>query len=92
MKIRSIFSILSSLTRLLLSLFTLWFTFGWKVRKARKAFEKQLIRQGMAKKNAKRLSAQYSNLKNEIMNVLKLSLVRNLRNPSDTQIIEKAKQ
>lgn len=67
----------------MLSLFALWLTLGWKARKARKAFEKQLIRQGMAKKNAKRLSGQYSKLKNEIMNVLKRSLVRNLRNPSD---------
>ncbi|MGC9345396.1 MAG: hypothetical protein ACP5ER_01200 [Candidatus Bathyarchaeales archaeon] len=56
----------------------MWLILGWKVRKARKAFEKQLIRQGMAKKNAKRLSGQYSKLKNEIINVLKRSLVRNL--------------
>ena len=32
----------------------------------------------MAKKDAKRLSAQYSKLKNDIMNSLKSSLVRNL--------------
>jgi len=32
----------------------------------------------MAKKDAKKLSAQYSKMKNEIMNTLKGSLVRNI--------------
>jgi hypothetical protein len=78
MKIQSVIIAGVSLIRLLLSLFVLWLTFGWKVRKTRRAFEKQLIRQGMAKKDAKRLSAQYSKMKNEIMNTLKGSLVRNI--------------
>jgi len=65
-----------SLIRLLLSLFTLWLTLGWKVRKARKAFEKQLIQQGMSKRDARRLSAQYSRLKNEMMSTLKGSVFR----------------
>jgi hypothetical protein len=78
MKISSIISAGLSLIRLLLSLFVLWLTFGWKVRKTRSAFEKQLIRQGMAKKDAKKLSAQYLKMKNEIMNTLKGSLVRNI--------------
>jgi hypothetical protein len=78
MKIQSVIIAGFSLIRLLLSLFVLLLTFGWKVRKTRRAFEKQLIRQGMAKKDAKRLSAQYSKMKNEIMNTLKGSLVRNI--------------
>jgi len=78
MKIQSVIIAGVSLIRLLLSLFVLWLTFGWKVRKTRRAFEKQLIRQGMAKKDAKKLSAQYSKMKNEIMNTLKGSLVRNI--------------
>ena len=78
MKIQSVIIAGFSLIRLLLSLFVLWLTFGWKVRKTRRAFEKQLIRQGMAKKDAKKLSAQYSKMKNEIMNTLKGSLVRNI--------------
>jgi hypothetical protein len=78
MKIRSIVSMIPYLARLLLSLLALWLTLGWKVRKTRKAFEKQLIRQGMAKKDAKKLSAQYSKMKNEIMNSLKGSLFRNI--------------
>jgi hypothetical protein len=64
------------LIRLLFSLFTMWLTFGWRVRKTRKAFEKQLIRQGMSKKDAERLSAQYSKLKDEMMSTLKGSIFR----------------
>ena len=78
MKVQGIIIAGLSLIRLLLSLFALWLTLGWKVRKTRRAFEKQLIRQGMAKKDAKKLSAQYSKMKNEIMNTLKGSLVRNI--------------
>jgi hypothetical protein len=78
MKISSIIGAGLSLINLLLSLFVLWLTLGWRVRKARKAFEKQLIRQGMAKKDAKKLSAQYAKLKDDMMNALKRSVVRNL--------------
>ena len=76
MKIRSIIIAGLSLIQLLTSLFVMWLTLGWKVRKARKAFEKQLIRQGMAKRDAKRLSAQYSKLKDDMMNTLKSSIFR----------------
>jgi len=77
MKIRSIISIVPYSTHLLLSLLALWLTLGWKVRKTRRAFEKQLIRQGMAKKDAKRLSAQYSRLKDEMISTLKGSIFGN---------------
>jgi len=78
MKVQSIIIAGLSLIRLLLSLFALWLTLGWKVRKTRRAFEKQLIRQGMAKKDAKKLSAQYSKMKNEMMSTLKGSVFRSL--------------
>ncbi|MGB9741313.1 MAG: hypothetical protein ACP5IM_01140 [Candidatus Bathyarchaeia archaeon] len=74
MRIRSIISIFLSTAYLSFNLLILWATLGWKVRKTRKAFEEQLIRQGMAKKDAKRLSAQYSKLKSEIMSTLKRSI------------------
>jgi hypothetical protein len=61
-------------TRLLFSLFVLYLTLGWKVRRARRAFEKQLIRQGMAREDAKRLSAFYSKMKNSVMNTVKSSI------------------
>ncbi|MBX5320523.1 MAG: hypothetical protein QHH12_04265 [Candidatus Bathyarchaeota archaeon] len=76
MKLRSVASIISVIlhaVRLLLSLLALWLSFGWKVRKARKAFEKELVKMGMARKDAKRLSAWYSKLKKDIINTLKAS-------------------
>lgn len=76
MKISSLISAVLSLIRLLLSLFALWFTLSWKVRKARKAFEKELMQQGMAKRDAERLSAQFSKLKNEMISTLKGSIFR----------------
>jgi hypothetical protein len=54
-----------------LSLLWMYLTLGRRVRKARKAFEKQLIQQGMSKENAKRLSACFEDLKNNITAMLK---------------------
>jgi len=59
------------IVRLLCSLFAAWLTLGWKVRKARKAFEKELIKQGMSREGAKRLGAQYTILKDNLMSGLK---------------------
>jgi len=41
------------------------------VRKAKKAFEKELVKAGMAKKDARKLSVWYSKLKNEITQTVK---------------------
>ena len=71
MKLLSIINIGLHVIRLLLSLTALWLSFGWKVRKARKAFEKELVKMGMAKKDAKKLSAFYSKLKEEITRTAK---------------------
>ena len=73
MKISSIINITLHAIRLLLSLLILWLSFGWKVRRARKAFEKELVKAGMAKKDAKRLSAWYSKLKDDIIQAVKSS-------------------
>jgi hypothetical protein len=54
-----------------LSLLWMYLTLGRRVRKARKAFEKQLIQQGMSKEDAKRLSACFEDLKNNITAMLK---------------------
>jgi hypothetical protein len=60
-----------SLARLSLHLFWTYLTLGQRVRKTRRAFEKQLIMQGMSKDDAKRLSACFEELKNNMTNVLK---------------------
>jgi len=54
-----------------LSLLWMYLTLGRRVRKARKAFEKQLIQQGMSKEDAKRLSACFEDLKNNITSMFK---------------------
>ena len=74
--ILSIFGSGMALAKLLSTLLLIWLTLGWKVRKARKAFEKELIKQGMAKHDAKRISAQYAALKDNVENAFKQSLRR----------------
>jgi hypothetical protein len=60
-----------SLVRMLLSLFWTYLTLGRQVRKARKAFEGQLILQGMSKDDAQRLGACYNELKESILAAIK---------------------
>lgn len=59
-----------NLARMGASLFWVYLTLGWKVRKTRRAFEKQLISQGMSKQDAKRLSACFMEVKNSITRML----------------------
>jgi hypothetical protein len=54
-----------------LSLLWMYFTLGRRVSKTRKAFEKQLTQQGMSKEDAKRLSACFEDLKDNITGMLK---------------------
>jgi hypothetical protein len=60
-----------NLARMSLHLFWTYLTLGQRVRKTRRAFERQLIMQGMSKDDAKRLSACFEELKNNITNMLK---------------------
>ena len=55
-----------NLVRLALSLSWTYLALGWKVRKARRAFEKQLMEQGISKKDAKQLSLFLKEFKNNI--------------------------
>lgn len=67
------------LTRLSLSLFWMYINLDRRVRKARRAFEKQLISQGMSEDDAKRLSRCFDDLKNNITNMLKQGVVGGFR-------------
>jgi len=55
-----------------------YLTLGGKVRKTRRAFEQQLIIQGMSKEDAKRLSACFEELKNSITGMLRQGIARSL--------------
>jgi len=59
-----------NLSKLVLNMFLIWLTLGWKVRKARKAFEKELVKSGMPKEAAKKLAKKYSSVKDEVMKQL----------------------
>jgi hypothetical protein len=59
------------LAHMSLNLFWMYLTLGHRVRKTRRAFEKQLIQQGMSKEDAKRLSACFEDLKNNITAMVK---------------------
>ena len=59
------------LARMSLSLFWIYLTLGRRVSKTRKAFEKQLIQQGMSKEDAKRVSVCFEDLKDNITGMLK---------------------
>lgn len=59
------------LALMVLSLLWMYLTLGRRVRKTRKAFEKQLMQQGMSKEDARRLSACFEDLKDSITGMLK---------------------
>ncbi len=63
------------LVQMLLSLSWMYLTLGIKVGKARRAFEKQLIQQGMSRDDARRLSASFEQLKNDITGTIKQTIV-----------------
>jgi hypothetical protein len=63
-----------------MSLFWMYLTLGHRVRKTRKAFEKQLVMQGMSKEDAKRLSACFEELKNNITGILKRGVTKSFQN------------
>ncbi len=60
-----------SVVRLLSNLFVIYVTLGWNVWRAKRAFEKELVKAGMPKENARRMGARYAALKDETLNALK---------------------
>jgi hypothetical protein len=60
-----------NLARMLLDLSWTYLTLGRRVRKARKAFEKQLLLKGMSRQDAERLSTCYEDLKKNILTALR---------------------
>lgn len=58
------------MSRLVVSLLFVWLTFGWKVRKARKVFEKELLKNGVPREAAKVLTKKYSSVKPSLQKFL----------------------
>ena len=59
------------LIRLTLNLGWMYMTLGWRVRSARHAFEKELLRMGMSKEDAERLSKAFEELKDDFVGALR---------------------
>jgi hypothetical protein len=60
-----------SVFRLLANLLVIYVTLGWTVWRAKRAFEKELIKAGMPKEAARRMGARYAAVKDETLNALK---------------------
>jgi hypothetical protein len=61
-----------------LQLFYAYLTLGNRVRKTRRAFEKELVLSGMSRVDAERISVCYEELKNSITDMLKKGVARSL--------------
>jgi hypothetical protein len=59
------------LVRMSFDLLYTYLTLGSRVRRTRKAFEEQLILAGMSRKEARRVSACFEELKNSVTSMLK---------------------
>jgi hypothetical protein len=64
------------LARMGFDLLYVYLTLGSRVKKARRAFEKQLVLAGMTKEDAERLSSCFEQLKNSITGMLKEGITR----------------
>jgi hypothetical protein len=67
----TVFKSIPHLAIVVLNLLWMYVTLGRRVRKTRRAFEKQLMQQGMSKQDAQRLSACFEDLKNNVTGMLK---------------------
>lgn len=84
MRVQTVVRIFPRIVQLVAQLFLIWITLDWKVRKARKAFEKELIEQGISKEDAKQLSEQIKMAKDQLMG----SILRLARSKQDILILE----
>lgn len=66
------------LIRMMLGLFWMYITLGWRVRKTRRAFEKQLVLHGMSKTDAERLSSCFKEFKDNVLLAMKQGLASRL--------------
>ncbi len=69
--VTTVFKSIPHVAIVVLNLLWVYMTLDRRVRKTRRAFEKQLIQQGMSKQDAQRLSACYEDLKNNITGIVK---------------------
>jgi len=81
---KSVFQSTPYISIVALNILWVYVTLGFRVRSTRRAFEKQLISQGMSKEDAKRLSACFQDLKNNIVFTVKWGIVGGFRSLEET--------
>lgn len=70
MRLLTILGILPRITYLGTQLLWLWMTLDWKVRKTRRAFERELVKHGISNEDARKLSKHIKTAKDDIMSSL----------------------
>ncbi|MBS7635194.1 hypothetical protein KEJ34_06880 [Candidatus Bathyarchaeota archaeon] len=64
------------LLSLSIRLLWIWLTVDWKIWKTRRGFEKEIVRYGVSKHDAKKLSAQYATFKKNLKRLFMQSFKR----------------
>lgn len=77
--VATVFKSIPQLSIVVLNLVWMYATLGSKVHKTRRAFEKQLIQEGMSKQDAQRLSVCFQELKDNITGTIKETISGNMR-------------
>ncbi|MCW4023671.1 MAG: hypothetical protein NWF01_01370 [Candidatus Bathyarchaeota archaeon] len=72
---KSMVKLTPHISLLILSLLWVYLTLGLRVRQTRRAFEKQLIGEGMSREDAKRLSSCFQDLKDNLTATVREALV-----------------
>ena len=70
MRLLTILGILPRMAYLGTQLLWFWMTLDWKVRKTRRAFERELVKHGISKEDARQLSKHIKTAKDDIVNSL----------------------
>jgi len=73
-RIISILQIAYFIFRIILCLLSSWISIKWKVRKARRAFEREVVKHGISKEEARRLSEVFTALEKQLRDAVKASL------------------
>jgi hypothetical protein len=67
LRLRSTIVLIPQIGRLLFELGWIMMTLNWRVGRAKRSFERELIRQGFSSEDAKRLSRHITRMKDELV-------------------------
>jgi len=70
-RISAILHIAYSTLKIISSLLVVWIAVTWNARKARKSFEAEIMKAGVSKEDAQKLSECFMDFKDQIKNIMK---------------------